>query len=61
MVQVCSRATCGGLIQENAPRKVIDGRVYHYYCGWKTEQALKEAEEKKSTATEQFIEPGANI
>lgn len=42
MTQVCSRETCQGMVREGDPRMVIDGKVYHYYCGWKVKEKQKE-------------------
>lgn len=36
MAQFCNR--CKGVMLGDTPRKVIDGKVYHIYCGWKLEQ-----------------------
>jgi hypothetical protein len=40
-LQMCKR--CGNQIFSDTPRDVIEGKVYHVYCGWKI---LKEKEWK---------------
>jgi len=32
-MQYCER--CKGELQPETPRDVIEGKVYHIYCGWK--------------------------
>lgn len=36
MAQFCTR--CKGVMLGDTPRQIIDGKVYHIYCGWKLEQ-----------------------
>ncbi len=36
MAQFCER--CKGVMLGDTPRQIIDGKVYHIYCGWKLEQ-----------------------
>lgn len=30
-------ARCSVFVRPTDPRKIIDGKVYHLYCGWKVE------------------------
>ena len=39
-MQPCTR--CGGLLQSDTPRDVIDDKVYHVYCGWKIRRKIEE-------------------
>ena len=42
IMQMCNR--CGGMLEATTPRDVIDGGVYHVYCGWKLRQQRAEQE-----------------
>ena len=35
MTQVCPR--CEGFIRTGDPRKIVDEKVYHLFCGYKVE------------------------
>lgn len=39
-MQPCKR--CGGRLEPSTPKDVVDGKVYHVYCGYKVREKLKE-------------------
>lgn len=41
-MQLCTR--CGGLLQSDTPRDVVDDKVYHIFCGWKVRRKREEQE-----------------
>lgn len=44
-MQRCAR--CGGVLQSDTPRDVIENRVYHIYCGWKIRRRIEEEQAKE--------------
>lgn len=44
-MQPCAR--CGGVLQSDTPRDVIENRVYHIYCGWKIRRKIEEEQAKE--------------
>ena len=49
-MQPCVR--CGGLLQSDTPRDVIDDKVYHVYCGWKIRRAIEEKKAIRNISAE---------
>ena len=52
-MQVCSRSSCDRPIHESDTRMLVDGRVYHYYCGWKVQQVLEELVKQERSELEE--------
>lgn len=48
-MQPCAR--CGGVLQPETPRDIIDNKVYHFYCGWKIRRRREEQEAIRNIST----------
>lgn len=55
-MQVCKR--CGGLLQSDTPRDVIDNEVFHIYCGWKVRRKREEQEAVRSIQAPPLLDLG---
>jgi len=57
-MQPCKR--CGGLLQSDTPRDIVEGDVMHIWCGWKVRRARQEQEAVRSIAAPPLINLGVN-